>query len=358
MSFKQRALSSCFIVLLAGMIASTAAAQQAALPETLTSAQALSGDQIEQLRGYVQENAGQLLNGSPAQSANARANLIEPLQREEASDDFVSAYSEEVAGALRDGLDREEPIVRLNTMVVTGQLSGAVGADLAAQAVGDESPAVRYWGAKAASRTVQGAGSSFTESQQATLLSALRQAIETEQSPFVLEQMYAALANLDIPEARAALINELERRAQQYFESGTFTGLRVELVGVQRLNTRTQFDIFRGELDRDAARQAVIVSAKYLQVIARAMENEAVPERLSEVLVERIDLIEQTLNWAIRLYNETAPSGRQLAGPLRQGNTPLFLINLYEWVGTPEKPGLLTTSALNIPYEQLALQGD
>jgi hypothetical protein len=344
--------SACLITVLlvglGGMV--TVASAQELLPNGITSVQgSLGGDQKQVVNQYVTRWAGQLLAGRSAQSVSlARQRLVEPMNRPSTTKDFTGYYSPVVAAALGEGIASDNLQVRLNTTTVAAALTDGAGLDIARSGLADETTAVRYWAAKGAAKAMSNAENSIDNDQLARMINALTDALTNEPAGNVREQVYIALAAADTAEARRAVITAMGDQISRYIKNGVSNDLAAEATGLNRIYVRLLYK--GGNVDKAEARELVIVTMKYLQLVRNAMEAKELNDSLRAVAMDIVTNGERILNWGVKLYDSGAKAGPALEGPLKAGDTTQFMFNVGEWLGQ------LTRSAIGISADQLKIK--
>lgn len=201
-------LATLFAVVLgsAGWLAPSAHAQTVdRLRPEVTTAENLTNDHRQQIAGYIDGWTELLMSDDAQQVTEARQRLLEPLRAGTPSDAFVQHYSPEVANRVAAALDHEQPITRVNAMIVVARLNSSDAMPLIEQAMTDENAAVRYWAVKAIQSIT------FSNDQTRQLVGRLVAHIEGEPEVQVIEQTLLALVRLDLTDARQqglALLNE------------------------------------------------------------------------------------------------------------------------------------------------------
>lgn len=351
----RRSLLVVCLLMLTGLFTPPLRAQDALPTDLVMNAQELTADQIDTVRRYARRWAQPLLAGETLEATTiARDKLLEPLRRPSAGEAFVRAYSTVVATTLEPAPRHASPLVRLNTMVVVGQLTGPAAVQLAAQALHDENTGVRYWAAKAIAQAT-GSGPTLPDDLANDLTKELVGAISAENDAYTREQMSLALGGLRSPAARQAMLDMLNNRLKTYVQRGLTEDLRGEVSGLQRSQQGLIVDVIRNRASHAEVRRFVIVVAKYLQVIARAVQSEqAMDESVRPICAELIDQSEQMLNWAVKRFDpQHVGEGPELTAPFKTGQMPQFVLAVYDWIGTPNTPGLLQTTKINIPTEDV-----
>lgn len=345
--------SACLITVLlvglGGMV--TAASAQELLPNGITSVQgSLDGNQKQAVGQYVTRWAGQLLAGRSAQSVSvARQRLLEPMNRPGKTKDFTAYYSPAVAAALAEGIASENLQVRLNTATVAAALTDGAGLDIARAGLADETTTVRYWAAKGAAKAMSNTETSIDNEQLTRMVGGLIDALTDDESAgIVREQLYIALTAADTAESRRAVINSMDAQISNYVKNGVTGDLAAEATGLNRIYVRLLYK--GGNVDKTEARELVIVTMKYLQLIRNAMEANKLDDSLRAVAMDIVTNGERILNWGVKLHDSNAEAGPALETPLKAGDTTQFMFNVGEWIGR------LGRATIKIPADQLKIK--
>ncbi len=358
MSYVRRSLCVICLLTLIGVSAPVLHGQEMLSTDLVMAADDLAADQLDKVRSYVSRWSQQLLAGKGvAEVSEARKKLQEPLRRPSAGAGFIPAYTQLILVAL-DGAPRHaDALVRLNAMVVVGQLKGPGVVTLAARSVNDKHAGVRYWASKAIANGTGGVAVLIEAPVAKVVTKALVDAITAERDPYVCEQMCVALGGLRSPEARAAMLKVLDTRLQQYMVKGLSTDLRGEVSGLQRAQQGLIIDVLQKRAPLEEVRQFVTVVGKYLQVIAiAAQSDQGIASDVMPICIDLVGQSEQLLSWAVKQFDPNF-SGKmpEIHTAIKAGLVPQFVLGVYDWVGSTTAPGLLQTTKINIPLKQLQL---
>ena len=348
---------------LGGPLVSSARAQELLPNGIVTVTGPFSGEQHDVTDKYIGRWVRDLLEGkSPGLISEARRKLLEPLRRPGATNEFKGQYSAKVGTAIAAGATSQNMLVRLNTMVIAAALWGGYGLDIARVDVADPVTAVRYWAAKAIADALTQderteSGERLPEARRDELAQAVINVVTEEKSGLVREQMYIALAAINTPKARGALMDAMNNRVADYLRNGLSDDLAAEAIGLSRLYSRLAFA--HVELRRSnqptapieaEVRRLMIVSARYLQVVRDAMEAQTLDPAVMALVQDLVASAEQNLKWGLSLFDRGAQPGPPLADPLKKGRNTEFMFNVGEWINR------LTESRAGVTADQIKIK--
>lgn len=342
-----------------GLGVGVASAQTPSFPIGATTAQTMTPEMRQSIQNYA-GYWGKVLNSAvtPQSVSDARERVIEPLRRD-LTPVVREEYAQDVLDAVKGTVAAPNLVLRMNGLIVASQLPTGAVSSMCLKGLTDPSPAVRYWAGKAladvSSRSTPGQPI-FDNAQQKTILAALQKAMAPERSEVVLEQMYRALGGLSIPEAQAALMQVLSQRVSLHQQEIT-RGLRADMEGLRNLKTRLVVDDARGENISARLKSLAAIAAKYLQVVSSALANNKppLPDDLKPVAVDTVGAAEDILKFALQKFDPDYPAPGALTDPAKQGQFSLLMVGMFDWVGTKNKPGALTSSKIGIPFADLQL---
>ncbi len=319
-----------------------------------------SADEREQVRRYIDYHAGSLSESDlTAVIADARQRLLGPLQTPGATPTGKDQYSAMAATAIEPALDRESELVRLNATIVAGSLFGGHAVDLVADAMDDDSVAVQYWAFKAGAQVL---GQRYEdqpvvdEADRRRLLRAAMAVLPQLESPDVRERAYDMLAQLNLPEARRALMQAMESRLSHYMANGLSQGLRAERTGFRRLYRTLLEAQLQGQANEQEVRTLLRVGTKYLRLLGTKAAD-GIDLSLGPVCLELVDALDPTLKWATGVFDPgfrsaNAPNLRDTfaAGP-GSGQEPYveFRLNVEAWVDIVRKAANFTPADMALP---------
>ena len=334
------------LFILGGFAAPVAAqAPEKIRAEVLMVDRPLVESETDLIRRYVERWAGQLIAGrSPQSVAAARTKLLDPSTNRLATDYFREGYSAAAATALAPGLSEDNPIVRFNALIVAGEIGSRYMVDLFIEGFDDANAAVRYWAARAVAMAMEPTaevGTELTAEDQSRVLTAVTGAMEEEQSPLVIEQMYRALSRLTIAEARTAVLDKLEQRLSTH-RAGLTNGLRADLEGLRGLQTQLIVLGARGEDVLAPMKRLAAIAGKYLLVVGEALHGGQVGADVRPVGGSVIETGEQILKSYLDMVSDLDVSQSPIVQPLKQGQLDQMMLHIFDWVGGENSPGILT----------------
>ncbi|MEX2670860.1 MAG: hypothetical protein WD294_01990 [Phycisphaeraceae bacterium] len=336
------------------------AQQEGQLSASVLSAEALGGDDRQQIEQFVSYHVQQILTTEdPAEISDSRQRILDPLRNREITlPPAHAALSDDLARELQAVLQRDTLHVRITALLIVGEFSSSLdeAVDLVVDSLEHAAPGVRYL---AADTIIKLSGtdddedeSPLTDTQQNTLLVPLTQAMADESEDLVLERMYEAAGALTVPEARQVLLNALNARVNSY-TGGLTDSLRTDQRGIQSLERSLAYDKAENRNVDNALRQLTIIAARLLDVVSRELQEGEVSEELTPLAVTTVQSVEDIFTLAMTHFDPTGDSGRPLAEPASEGEFDDLRLNVLEWIGTEDDPGLLTESAINLEYAQI-----
>lgn len=261
--------------------------------DIMTTSEPFSAGQKDRVNRYIEAWAGELVvwpPETPGEVSRGREKLLEPLTQPGASEAFKDQYSALLITQVRPGASSAALAVRLNTFIVVARSIGAYGVDLASGALADPSPAVRYWAARAVADGLDaGPGQPGIElRRQRQLHATIRKPLGEESACAVREQLYRALAAMEITDAWRTLLEALMSRTEHYGRHGISDCLRAEKTGLNRLYSRVILAYEEAREDRSKAQRAKmlreqlkrlgIVAHRYVQLVERAVSAGAMAD--------------------------------------------------------------------------------
>ena len=204
------------IVLGPWLSASSLGQDDEALAMEIITAESLTGQQRNMIDTYVARHAGQILEGQPAQLASARQMLLAPWDVEAATSTFRQHYRQSLAEHVDAALASDSLLVRLNGAILAARIRVDLAEPRLDAILADDSAAVRYWAARALRE--QAASGQLGAARQQSLAQRLRERIDAESAPAVLEQLLVAMATLPLQHAGEPLLQALNARAARHAE--------------------------------------------------------------------------------------------------------------------------------------------
>jgi len=192
-----------------------AAQEESALPSDIIRADsALTAAQEQVVASYVQRWATAL--ASSARITDARSNLIAPLKRPGASPIFKTAYSDQVLATepFERVSESDDLLLRLNAAIIVSEMSSAAALAKAMQMLQDESPAVRYWAARAIGSLL--ARLELDEAVRRQELQKLRTALAREASEEAAAEIFTAIIQFRSAEAIRAVLEAVRVRVERH----------------------------------------------------------------------------------------------------------------------------------------------
>jgi hypothetical protein len=335
------------------------------LPPELPRTEALNAVATEQIAKFIGEATKALVSGANERSVkDARDALIDPLQNPTASQAFKDHYVKALLPELKSSLTSPKPHLRMNGLIVLAEFRAAAVAEPAVKALSDKHPGCRYWAAKTIADVGAIGGpltntSIFSHLQQSQILAALKVAMPVETQALVLEQMYRDLSVLKIAEAQDALLEVLNKRVALHVD-GIDEDMRADLAGLNGLKVNFVLADAQGlSIDRQA-RALTATAAKYLQVCAKALQENKIKPELKGLAVDVVKVVEEIfLELAVKRFHPELPADKRpaLSKHSATENFPELLLGTMDWVGDGAKPGVLSDPQykIAIPADQLKL---
>jgi hypothetical protein len=226
---------------------------------------ALSDKDGKTVGDYIDYWIKQLLSGDPERVATARGRLIEPYNQG-ATESFVGAYDQILAGRIGEGLQAKDVSGRMNTMIVTRSIRHAKVADVLKAGLKDEIDAVVYQSAVAAEAIT---GNKVVEmAVKLGLRGPVVDALKKEKNGWILEPLYLASSNIpDFAAWEAALAKMNERLALHVAKPGMFdcdaAGLRAIQVAI--ITAKSQEASGGPAVPAKLIQQMTLVSIRYME---------------------------------------------------------------------------------------------
>jgi hypothetical protein len=202
-----------FVVTGFGLTCQTAQAQaQSSLPQSILQAGvALTPAEEATVDQFVDAQASRLQDQDPEQVALGRSLIVEQFSLSNSSF-FLDYYRQSIANRVAPLLDPEGPLMtRLNVAIISAKLSGASLIHILQAGADDPSPAVRYWIAKAVGAAAKKAGQ-LDPDEQRDALTVLTRRLKLEEASLVLEQVFLAMSEIQLPEAIQKVLEGLDSR--------------------------------------------------------------------------------------------------------------------------------------------------
>ena len=281
-----------------------AGAQERLDPSFYSNAQSWSGPQRQQAESFVQRQVEAIQSGDEAAMSSAKTSLVGELNTPGANARFVEQLSEVVVEQLGPAVGSQDLKVRINAVIVLGNVSSADALPLVLEALSDENAGVRYLASKSLGSLL--ANSELPEDERKQALDQLQQQISSESDLLVVEPMLEALLRSRDNGRVLAVLNErvswhaANPRASFLPESTTF---RTVFSNLFTATNRPQAQV--QQLARAATRYTQMIAT---QLAATPTLAESDPSRL-EILTVAVSALEFAHN-DLRLPGATPPVGR------------------------------------------------
>lgn len=287
-------------------------------------------------------------------SSQARTDLISLYRSPLVKTAFRNAYLEEAITQFPAVFKTGNVKSRLNTMIVIAQLNSRLTFDILSAGLKDDNFGVRYWAIKGIDKLMGTTGNpAINAAQQTALSNQLINVIPGESSVFVLKLMYEVFAKIPNPKARQDLFKLLNARLTKHRQKIT-SSIIADYSGIAQLLNQLKLLKLRGINVNNDFKELAIITAKYLQVISGPVVNKTLKGSTLNETVGFIATADQVFSETLKTYDTNAAPGPKLVAPTIEAS----ILASLEWIGeSPDKPGLLTTSAIGIPYNQLQLPG-
>jgi len=266
---------------IAALHAGRARAQERIPQDAIVAQASFTDTQRQAITGYISRWGGLLQEAttnqqvSDTQISEARQKLLGPLRTPGATDFFKKRYSAQVSQTISGLLDADRLIVRLNAIIVVTRLTDPSAVALAEKGLGDPSPSVRYWAAKAIgslAETTDSQGNPILEVKaRLSLLRTLEEAGEEEDSTEVLQQVMLAMGAMNLPSALDRLLDLLDARLRWHVDR-PYEPYLAEAAGLR--------SVYQSLLRTPAANPAQIrklaqVAHRYMNLISRNLAEAA-----------------------------------------------------------------------------------
>jgi hypothetical protein len=313
------------------------------------SANNISNAQDQEIQKFVSAWADKLGTGDPEAVRDARTKLMDPLQRG-GTPAFNVTYSKDLSALIRNMVTADKPIlVRLNAMIVASRLVDPGVVPLIQTAVVDDSPAIRFWGAKTASEYATNV-KEIPFADQTVILDSLSGALAREQYSEPLQQMIIAMCKLTIPQATDRVLIGLNNRVTACATNPN-TSRSADYQGMRLIFTRLVQQVGSG-IPVDPKTVVALVKVAYRNALlsAAVLDANNVNEQYVRDYTEMLTLSDTVMKWG---YTDLNPSGTPPPSfkdviPLSQW--PKIRLGLLEWEKILQQP------PFNIPLQDLKVQ--
>lgn len=276
--------SCCAVVacLLACVLSPAPAGAQQIQQDAKVAEGRLTQEQTQSVRDFVEAWMGRLVSDEAEEVAAARNAILREFRTPGISETFRNAFSVEVSNMMGEAIRAEDDLVRINAMIIATQLTNPEADQLIDVGLSDENAAVQYWGAKAYLQRVERAmaegGAGMGDDAQRTMIAKVQQVFAGTPSTPVARVGFEILSNLDVPEARDALLSQLHRRVAYHEENPQASYLpeqtAIQLLSAEISRERRVDDEQVAELARAAYRYFVLINT---QMQSGNILDEAVP---------------------------------------------------------------------------------
>lgn len=339
------------------VFASVASAQAVRLSTRTLSADSLDAPQVDDIKKWAAHYTDILLRSDdPAAVADARQNLVQPLNNTLTKPVPRGVIVKEIAERIPDAIKSDSLSVRLNALIVASESPHPAIAPMIVPGLEDASPAVRYWAAKACAQVMGfrfDGKPVFDDPQQEKILASIIKMAPKEASDSVLDQMFQALASLTIQPAREALFGILRQRVASHIPQAN-PGLRADKEALNKLHQKLVLDVANGRDVGIALRELTAVTAQFLQIASRDLASGKADAVMEPLLAEVADTAQKVFTLAV---NQLAPQLEKRPVVTAKGGAAELQLATSDWVGNEQAPGILTSSPIAIPYEKLRLPG-
>lgn len=278
------------------------------LPSDLVkSATTLNANQQKTLDVFIKAWVDRLVAGEDDQVAEARTRLLEIFQKG-GTDIFNLAYSGGLSRELPRALASERVGVRLNAMIVTTKLVDQAAGNLVQTGLKDESPAVRYWAAKALAEMA--AKNRLVTAELPVMLRSVIAALEKESAPPVVEQLFRVLPQLQVPDAMVHLLRVLNTRVDLEAQVPG-ASLRVALQGMQGAFVKLVEEQTKSgsKVPPETMRILAMVAYRYMTLAGVELNSGRVPLSRQKEYEQMIELSDTILKWVVgQMSGKDAPT--------------------------------------------------
>ena len=283
-------------------------------PEVIIASGALSPRQQQALDEDASKLVEQLIKGSDADVVKARSELLDPFDKAPKDRAFFKiAYSGSVAHALFDAGAMKSPrlIVRLNTMIIVAQLFDAAAIKLIDMGLADANPAVRYWGAKAAGQLAQAKSDEdhwllAAAATERASLTPSRHRRPRSPSPDALQQELKSLqwgGSMSLTRSLGSLPPLIP--ASPSTPPIQTSRMTADTGGLHELYVDQVQQAIEAAVDPAAMRKLVLVSYRYLALIAQQLVDGKPSPEIEAQYWEMLKICNVALPWAAE---KVAPS--------------------------------------------------
>ena len=204
----------CLLVLLAGLPASGQF-----LPPEILEAETITGEMKAKMADVVDPAMDNLIDGEPEDISKARTSLLQLLNYRDARPAFRNEFSALITRRMDPAVNHDDALVRMNAMIILSAMVDDGSKTLIDTGLEDDNSAVKRWAMKALGRRMfawqlQGGKTSEISAAVKQVVAKLDQ--DPPPHPIVVEAGLTALLSTNSPEARAALIGQLNKRVEMH----------------------------------------------------------------------------------------------------------------------------------------------
>lgn len=274
-----------------GLLIAAPARAQVDIGQDVKIAASLTAEQAQQVDQYVGEQMNGIISGNPDRVVDGRQKLLSQFRTPGASDAFLNAMSNAVMKSMKEAVEHEELLVRLNAMIVATRLTTPEAIDVLRDALKDDSAAVRFWGAKALRDLVE--RTELPRNRQMDILQTIEPLIVPEAQVPVVKVHFQTLAEMDIPEARKTLINMLNLRASFHVARPNQPHIATE-EGLRQAYLKLATDTGNIRAER---KELVRAAYRYLDLISKQLADGDVMADNVANHGEMVNVTYTVLNW-------------------------------------------------------------
>jgi hypothetical protein len=266
--------SCCAVVacLLAGVMFSAPAAAQQIQQDAKVAEGRLTEEQTQSVRDFVEAWMGRLVSDEPSEVMDARNAILREFRTPGISETFRNAFSVEVSNMMGEAIRAEDDLVRINAMIIATQLTNPEADQLIDVGLSDENAAVQYWGAKAYLQRVERAmaeeGPGMSDDAQRAMIAKVQQVFAGSPSTPVARVGFEILSNLDVDEARDALLALLHSRVADHQDNPQASYLP-EQTAIQLLSAEISRE---RRVDDEQVRELARAAYRYFALIHSQMQ--------------------------------------------------------------------------------------
>jgi hypothetical protein len=301
----------CPVLLAAGLLLLSLAAADARGQDRLdasfyTNDSSWSPQQRQTAAAFVSNQVQAMRSGEEGDIAEAKTRLITELTITGANPRFVRQLSDVVVEQLRPLTSSDQLLVRINAMIVAGNVQTPEAMELVLTGLADDNAGVRYLASKAMENLL--AGDLLNDPQRERVMDRLQQLAAGEDEVFVVQPLFEALLRAgDL----AQVIEALNQRVAWHAQNPTAT-LAPERATLQTAFS-TLFTASAANRPAEQVRELARASARYLLMVARQLEEN--PDRVSEdrTRFEIVQVAASALEFAhneLRVPGNLPPAGR------------------------------------------------